>query len=150
VLACIALFCLQYALSGWLHQQLLFGSGGGDGVAQPGSLSPPPTWPAEDAVLYLSAAALWRAFDRTPQGAFMAALTAVCGPLVEIGLINGLHLYAYAAPQVAGVPTWICWVYAAGGPAVGSLGARRLPWIVGHRVLLLRGLYMYVACVYIN
>ena len=47
----------------------------------------------------------------------MAALTAVCGPAVEIFLINVLHLYDYAHPQIWGVPTWIPWVYAAGAPA---------------------------------
>ena len=31
------------------------------------------------------------------------------------------HLYAYAAPDVLGVPTWIPWVYFCGAPAVGLL-----------------------------
>ena len=110
---------------------------------------------------------------RLLQGAFMAALTAVAGPAMEMSLINGLHLYSYqhnawvrstpllqhalpafppdphAAPstpplpahppftafflhpprsrhptQVLGTPSWICWVYACGGPAVGNLGRR--------------------------
>jgi hypothetical protein len=52
----------------------------------------------------------------------MSCLTAVCGPAIEVGLIQGLHLYAYTQPQVAGVPTWIPWVYFCGGPAVGLLG----------------------------
>jgi hypothetical protein len=55
-----------------------------------------------------------------PQGATMAALTAACGPAVEIGLINLLGLYHYTHPQWLGVPVWIPWVYAAGGPGPRS------------------------------
>jgi hypothetical protein len=63
----------------------------------------------------------------------MAALTAVCGPAVEIFLINALHLYSYTAPQVWGIPTWIPWVYAAGGPAVGGLGRKVWDTLKGQR-----------------
>ena len=54
------------------------------------------------------------------------ALLAIIGPVVEIGLINGLHLYSYTNPDVAGIPLWIPWVYAAGGPANGALGRQIL------------------------
>lgn len=87
------------------------------------TLGPTPV-PALDGLLAASALAHWYAFDRTPQGFGMAALTAVCGPLVEIGLINLLGLYDYSHPLVLGVPTWIPWVYFCGGPAVGNLGRR--------------------------
>jgi hypothetical protein len=33
-------------------------------------------------------------------------------------------LYRYTHPDVAGVPSWVPWVYACGGPAVGNLGRR--------------------------
>ena len=81
VLAAIALFVLQYAASGALEQPLL-------GVALPGGL------PALDCFLAATAVAHWLAFDGTRQGLFMACLTAVAGPAVEITLINVVHLYA--------------------------------------------------------
>jgi peptidoglycan/LPS O-acetylase OafA/YrhL len=111
VLAAIALFVLQYAASGGLEGPLL-------GQTLTGGL------PTLDIVLAAAAVAIWWAFDATPQGLAMACLTAVAGPAVEVALINGLHLYAYTHPAVLGVPTWIAWVYFAGGPAVGNLGRR--------------------------
>jgi hypothetical protein len=111
VLAAIALFVLHYASSGALEQPLL-------GSTLPGGL------PSLDALLLATAVALWWAFDGTRQGLFMACLTAVAGPAVEITLINWLHLYSYTYPAVLGVPTWIPWVYFAGGPAVGNLGRK--------------------------
>jgi hypothetical protein len=110
-LAAVALFVLQYAASGALEQPLL-------GQRLAGGV------PTLDALLAAAGVGLWWAFDATPQGLFMACLTAAAGPLVEVGLIQGLHLYQYSHPAVAGVPTWIPWVYFAGGPAVGSLGRR--------------------------
>jgi len=74
-----------------------------------------------DVLLALSGIANWWGFDRTAQGFAMASLTAVAGPLAEIGLINVAHLYAYASPDFLGVPTWIPWVYFCGAPAVGLL-----------------------------
>lgn len=80
VLTAIALFVLQYAASGALEQPLL-------GATLPGGL------PALDCLLAATAVAHWAAFDGTRQGLFMAGLTAVCGPAVEITLINVFHLY---------------------------------------------------------
>jgi hypothetical protein len=55
----------------------------------------------------------------------MSALTALGGPALEVFLINVLGLYSYSHPVLLGaVPTWIAWVYFAGGPAVGLLGRR--------------------------
>ena len=76
---------------------------------------------AVDGVLAAWGIAAWWGFDRTAQGLVMACLTAVAGPAAEIGLINIAHLYAYASPDVLGVPTWIPWVYFCGSPAVGLL-----------------------------
>ena len=76
---------------------------------------------AVDGVLAAWGIAAWWGFDRTAQGLVMACLTAVAGPVAEIGLINIAHLYAYASPDVLGVPTWIPWVYFCGAPAVGLL-----------------------------
>lgn len=105
----IAVFVLQYAASGILEPQLGH------------SLGP---LPALDALLAGVAWAHWAAFDGTRQGLFMACLTAVAGPAVEVGLINGLHLYHYTHAQAAGIPLWIPWVYFCGAPAVGNLGRR--------------------------
>eukprot|EP00195_Chlamydomonas_chlamydogama_P009987 CAMPEP_0202906088 /NCGR_PEP_ID=MMETSP1392-20130828/37269_1 /ASSEMBLY_ACC=CAM_ASM_000868 /TAXON_ID=225041 /ORGANISM="Chlamydomonas chlamydogama, Strain SAG 11-48b" /LENGTH=214 /DNA_ID=CAMNT_0049594447 /DNA_START=174 /DNA_END=818 /DNA_ORIENTATION=- len=119
VLLCISLFVLQYKLSAVLEvpllQQYVSLPPGGFGAA---ALE----LPTIDIVLLLYALAHWRMFDATPQGFAMSTLTAVAGPLVEICLINLLGLYTYTHPQVAGVPTWIPWVYFCGGPAVGLLG----------------------------
>jgi hypothetical protein len=103
---------LQYGLSGILEQPTL-------GQTLPGT-----SIPTLDTVLFTYALLHWTVFDRTPQGFAMAAMTAVCGPAVEMFLINVLGLYQYSHPVVLGVPTWIPWVYFCGGPAVGNLGRR--------------------------
>lgn len=79
--------------------------------------------PAIDVVLASIAVCHWKVFDGTKHGAAMAAVTAILGPLLEVFLIRmGMHTYSY--PQILGVPTWIAWVYACGGPAVGNLGRK--------------------------
>jgi hypothetical protein len=92
VLASIALFAVQYDLSGLLAEK-----------ATNGQLS----WLTVNVVLAGTAIAHWGTFDRTRNGLFWAALTAVVGPLVEIGLIDGLHLYQYTHPDVFSIPIWI-------------------------------------------
>lgn len=77
-----------------------------------------------DLVLAVWAVFQWAVFDCTSQGAFMAVLCGTVGPITEIGLINVGHLYTYSDPDFAGIPAWICWVYACGAPAVGNLGRR--------------------------
>lgn len=104
---------LQYGLSGILEQPTL-------GQI----LLPDIPIPTLDTLLFTYAMLHWLVFDKTPQGFGMAALTAVCGPAVEMLLINVLQLYHYSHPVVLGVPTWIPWVYFCGGPAVGNLGRR--------------------------
>lgn len=110
VLACIALFVLQYAASGALEAPLL-------GASLPGGV------PTLDALLWALALALWWAFDGSLQGLGMAALTAAAGPAVEMTLIH-FGLYAYSHPVLLGTPIWIPAVYWAGGPAVGNLGRK--------------------------
>lgn len=115
VLLCISLFVTQYWLSGVLEQPLLGQTLGSSSV------------PTLDTALLIYALVHWYVLDRTLPGFGMSALTAVCGPAVEIGLINLFGLYHYAHPVWFGaVPTWIPWVYFCGGPAVGNLG--RLVW----------------------
>jgi hypothetical protein len=102
----IAVFVLQYWLSAILESPLL-------GI--PG---------AEDGILAAAALASFFIFDKTPQGFFISALTAVSGPVIEILLIKQ-GLYHYTHPVVFdAVPTWIVWTYFAGGPAVGNLGRK--------------------------
>ena len=57
-------------------------------------------------------------------GLFMASLTAVAGPAVEVFLISRFGLYHYTHPALWGIPTWIPWVYFCGSPAVGNLGRK--------------------------
>jgi hypothetical protein len=108
----ITVFVLQYWLSAVLESPLL-------GVNFPGT-----SLPAENVVLATAALRSFYFFDKTPQGFFMATLTAVSGPAVEILLIKQ-GLYHYAHPVLFdAVPTWIFWTYFAGGPAVGNLGRK--------------------------
>lgn len=112
VLTNISVFVTLYWASAVLESPLL-------GVTAFGTI------PALDLTLCWAAFLAWTIFDATPQGLFMASLTAVCGPLIEIALIKGGDLYQYAHPSVVNaVPSWIAWVYFAGGPAVGNLGRK--------------------------
>ena len=81
---------------------------------------------ALDVPLLVNAAAIFLIFERSKGGLFMMFLLATIGPVAEIGLINVLHLYTYSSPDFAGIPSWIAWVYAAGGPANGALGRQIL------------------------
>ena len=54
-----------------------------------------------------SAAAIFLVMERSAGGLLMMLLLATIGPAVEIGLINGFHLYAYTHPDAFGVPTWM-------------------------------------------
>ena len=72
-------------------------------------------------------------FERSPGGLFMMFLLATIGPVTEIGLINQLKLYSYTHADFAGIPSWITWVYAAGGPANGALGRQVLHELTSRR-----------------
>jgi hypothetical protein len=68
------LFVTQYGASGWLQAALLAPSGGGGGGGAAAAAlqallggAAGSTWPAEDAVLFAAAVALWAAFDGTRQ-----------------------------------------------------------------------------------
>lgn len=60
-------------------------------------------------------------FDGSRAGLILAALTAVAGPVVEIGIINILHIYYYTNADFYGICSWIPAVYFLGGQAVGNL-----------------------------
>ena len=106
---CISVFAFQYLVSGIL--------------ASPQSPFVDGFLPYHliDIFLCVWAVTTWYFFDNSAQGLFMASLTAVCGPVAEIVLINYGHLYSYSHPDILGIPTWIPWVYFCGGPAVGNL-----------------------------
>ena len=109
-----ASFVATYELSGVLAQAAAARGGAHDYLSV-------------DLPLLACAVAIYATFERPQRGGlFMMTLLAIIGPLVEILLINGPHLYAYTHPDVAGIPTWIPWVYAAGGPANGALGRQIL------------------------
>ncbi len=63
-------------------------------------------WLAATAILF------WWICDRTPTGAMLALLVAVCGTLFEIFLV-GVHGFFYypAFSGLFGVPTWLPWLY---------------------------------------
>ena len=113
----LSIFCFVacYELSGTLAQSAAAAAGPGGHFA------------SVDLPLLVNALAIFAIFERSWGGALMMLLLATIGPAVEIGLINGLHLYAYTDPDWAGaIPSWIPYVYAAGGPANGALGRQLL------------------------
>ena len=63
-------------------------------------------------------------FDRSKSGFILGVCTAIAGPLAEVFLINIIHLYQYNDADVAGVCSWIPWVYLLGAPAVGNLSRK--------------------------
>ena len=112
VAVAVALFVACYDFSGQLAEQ----------AASAGVHD----WLTLDAPLAAIAIATFVVFERSPGGLFMMFLLFIIGPVVEVGLINQLGLYAYTDPDFMGIPSWICWVYAAGGPANGALGRQVL------------------------
>jgi hypothetical protein len=76
------------------------------------------------ASLAVMAAAIWRKFDNTSQGAVLAGLLTVGAPLGEVIIVNVLHLWHYARPDFFGVPHWAGWCYAT--YALGVANAARL------------------------
>lgn len=118
VLVSIAAFVACYDLSGQLAQETAARGGAHE-------------WLALDVPLLVCAVATFLVFERSRGGLFMMFLLAVIGPVAEIGLINLLHLYAYTDSDFGGIPSWIPWVYAAGGPANGALGRQILYELVG-------------------
>lgn len=83
---------------------------------------------AGELFLWVTAAAHWWIFDCTQAGLVVCAMTALGGPLIEVALLNapGTDFYAYAMPDVLGIPTWIAAVYFCGAPAVGNLARATL------------------------
>jgi len=110
--ASISFFALQYAASGMLASPDFDFLSGGEGHLPYHSI---------DVFLLLWAASAWAYFDKTYQGLVIAGAAAIGGPIIEIFLINVFHLYSYTNPDIFGIPSWIPWVYACGGPAVGNL-----------------------------
>lgn len=100
-LATVCMFCSVYYLSAaWSH------SGASDYLV----------W-----ILGAMGLTEWYFMDRSVGGVVMGALTAVCGPVLEVALINGTGVYSYSEWDVLGIPWMIVAVYFAGGPAVGNL-----------------------------
>ena len=110
-LLAISCFCICYELSGILAEA---------------SADKSEQFRLVDLPLAVNAISVYAIFERTLGGLFMAILTALVGPLVEMFLINVLHLYFYTHSDFFGTPSWICWVYACGSPAVGILGRQVL------------------------
>ena len=115
VLVSIVAFVACYDLSGQLAQAAAAADASGAAHLLP-----------VDLPLLCCAVGFFVLFERSRGGLLMMVLLAAIGPATEVGLINQLHLYAYTHPDVAGIPTWIPWVYAAGGPPNGALGRQVL------------------------
>jgi hypothetical protein len=64
------------------------------------------------AVLSVLAAAIWKKFDGTKDGAVLAALLTVGAPVGEMLIVNFLGLWHYERPELFGVPAWAGWCYA--------------------------------------
>lgn len=98
----ISLFSFQYYLSGYLDN------------IHVGNL-----------IIHIALAILavggFKVFDGSYAGLLLALATAVAGPLTEIVLINGFHLYYYTNSDWLGICSWIPWVYFLGAPAVLNL-----------------------------
>ena len=72
-------------------------------------------YPSITAILAVAAAANWRIFDGTRQGAFVAILCGVAAPLSELVIIR-LGLWHYLHPDLfgsLGVPQWVscCYIF---------------------------------------
>jgi hypothetical protein len=73
------------------------------------------------ALLLAVAVVNWITFDRTPQGAFAALLTAMLGVMVEAGVaLTGTYYYTH--PDIFGVPAWLPALYLTACVSVGNLG----------------------------
>lgn len=83
-------------------------------------LLPLPHWQT-GLILGPAAVFVWWAFDRTRVGVLLAVLTAIAGCTLEI-LLSRLGLFKYTHPDVAGVASWLPWIYVAASVAVGNLG----------------------------
>ncbi len=68
-------------------------------------------------------AVAWAVCDRSVLGVVLAAATAAVGTSVEIALVR-LGAFSYTHPDVAGVASWLPWLYATGAIGVGNLGKR--------------------------
>jgi hypothetical protein len=71
---------------------------------------------------------LWAAADGSVGAAAAGAAAAAAGWCVEAALVRWSGLYAYAHPDVAGLPLWIIPCYFAGGPALASLARTLAVW----------------------
>lgn len=88
-------------------------------------LLPLPNW-QRGLVLAPAALLVWWALDRTRAGFLLATMTAVTGSAVEV-LVSSLGYFKYVTPDVAGITSWLPWVYFAASVAVGNLGRALAP-----------------------
>lgn len=66
----------------------------------------------------------YKIFDNTKSGLLLAIVTAVSGPIVEIGIINISKIYKYTNADFYGIDSWIPAVYFMGGAALANLTRR--------------------------
>src|SRR5262245_7944320 len=71
-------------------------------------------------VLAPASLAVWWLLDGTGSGLLLAAATAAAGVGVEVGLVRGGQ-FLYVHPDMAGVASWLPWLYVAASVSVGNL-----------------------------
>lgn len=72
------------------------------------------------------ALAIWFFLDRTWQGLVLAALTAIIGFAMEVGLSRA-GLFRHTHPDVLGIAVWLPCIYVAASVGVGNLGRALSP-----------------------
>ena len=92
-------------------------------------LLPLPHW-QRGLILAPAALLVWWALDRTRAGLALAALTALIGCTIEI-LLSRLGLFIYINPDIAGIASWIPWIYGVASVAIGNLGRALAPAVTG-------------------
>ena len=102
VITSVVLFALHYYFSGLLdhfHANIYY----------------------SNALLSITAFAVFLLTDRSYAGLILAFTTAIGGTLIELLLVNQVNLYHYSNADFYGVDSWIYAVYFCGGPAIGNL-----------------------------
>lgn len=88
-------------------------------------LLPLPHW-QRGLILAPAAMLVWWTLDRTRAGLVLAGITAIAGCAAEITLSKLGH-FNYMNPDIAGITSWLPWIYVAASVAVGNLGRALTP-----------------------
>ena len=105
------------------RRQLILGLGCFLALWASSGFVPLPTGGARDLVLANAAILMWLIFDRRPVGVALGLGVAALGTCAESLLVHN-HVFHYAdgSSNVAGVPSWLPWLYFSASVAVGNVG----------------------------